>query len=197
MKSADFNQDGIPDLAAADGLNQVAILKGNGDGTFGPAVGYDAGGAFSIAVIDANNDGLPDIAATLSQTGSVHVLLNTGQDVQDISTAVTFGIGAPARVTAGSAFSITVTALDANGNPVPNFRGTVKLSTFDAGASLPAFYTFTAADGGAHRFMATLTTAGPVSISASDPRLATGRNDCSGVRRQPPSCSASLYRRHR
>ena len=41
---ADFNRDGKPDLAVANGgSNTVSILRGNGDGTFAAAVNYATG----------------------------------------------------------------------------------------------------------------------------------------------------------
>ena len=68
---ADVNADGIPDLVATDQcagancLNQglVAVLVGNGDGTFQAAVSYGAGGFLtnSIAVADVNGDRQPDL----------------------------------------------------------------------------------------------------------------------------------------
>ena len=67
---ADFNGDGKPDVAApvpvptTQGAYGVAILLGNGDGTFQPSVIYPtAGQAYAIAAADFNNDGKPDIAA--------------------------------------------------------------------------------------------------------------------------------------
>ena len=62
----DLNGDGIPDLAVANlcGCDMgVAVLLGNGDGTFRTAVAYASGGAFadSIAIADVNGDGKPDL----------------------------------------------------------------------------------------------------------------------------------------
>jgi len=62
---ADFNNDHKPDLAVAGQLNgqSLAILLGNGDGTFTtPAYYYDAG-ATSLAIADFNGDGKLDIDA--------------------------------------------------------------------------------------------------------------------------------------
>ena len=69
---ADVNGDGKPDLVVASscennacegGNGQVAVLLGNGDGTFQAAMIFDSGGYYadSIAVADVNGDGKPDL----------------------------------------------------------------------------------------------------------------------------------------
>jgi predicted SpoU family rRNA methylase len=78
---ADVNGDGIPDLIVAnmctDGSDcnsgSVAVLLGNGDGTFQPAVNYDSGGSYasSLAVADLNGDGKPDIVVTNQCQGNI------------------------------------------------------------------------------------------------------------------------------
>ena len=70
--------------------------------------------------------------------------------------------------TAGTAQSFTVTVKDVGGNTVPGYTGTVHFTSSDPQAILPADYTFTAADNGAHTFSATLKTAGLQSIIATD-----------------------------
>jgi RHS repeat-associated protein len=84
----DFDGDGHPDLAVADSIDKIAILLGNGDGTFRPAGTFPAGSRPSIcdrclAVGDFNRDGKPDLVIGLSlgapsfQMG-VSVLLGNG-----------------------------------------------------------------------------------------------------------------------
>lgn len=70
----DFNQDGVTDLAIADGLgNAVAVLLGNGEGGFMPAVYYHApSGNTDVSAIvagDFDGDGIDDLAATTGYAG--------------------------------------------------------------------------------------------------------------------------------
>ena len=83
--------------------------------------------------------------------------------------------GGPASATAGSPFSITVTALDARGNTASNYTGTVTFTSTDRGTQtvLPPQYTFrsgTGMDNGVHTFTngLTLTTAGQENIGVTD-----------------------------
>ena len=61
-------------------------------------------------------------------------------------------IGGLPGVTHGVAFSLTLTLEDAYGNVVTGYVGTVHFSSSDSTATLPANYTFTAADAGQHTF---------------------------------------------
>jgi len=76
----DFNTDGRPD-AAILGLTSPAlsVLSGNGDGTFGAAVGY-ADGAYpaGLAAGDFNGDGRIDLAITDTRFDSVSIRLQQG-----------------------------------------------------------------------------------------------------------------------
>ena len=73
---------------------------------------------------------------------------------------------------AGMPHTVTVTALDALGNIVTGYTGTVSLSSSDPRAALPGSYTFSAVDAGVHKFPAaaglTLKTAGPQTVIATD-----------------------------
>jgi FG-GAP-like repeat/Abnormal spindle-like microcephaly-assoc'd, ASPM-SPD-2-Hydin len=73
----DFNGDGNPDLAVANGNGSVSVLLGNGDGTFQPAVSYPTQlYAQGVQVGDFNNDGKLDLVMCGSQW--VTVLLGNG-----------------------------------------------------------------------------------------------------------------------
>jgi FG-GAP-like repeat/Abnormal spindle-like microcephaly-assoc'd, ASPM-SPD-2-Hydin len=77
----DFNNDGKLDLAVANftTANSVAILLGNGNGTFQPAVLYPAGEAVGwIAAGDFNGDGKLDLATTNNASNTVSILLRNG-----------------------------------------------------------------------------------------------------------------------
>src|SRR5580704_7812 len=83
---ADLNGDGIPDLAVTCLTGgflisigaYLAILPGNGDGTFGTGSTYELGFTpWAVLTIgDFNQDGKPDVAA--AEGGGLTVLLNDG-----------------------------------------------------------------------------------------------------------------------
>jgi hypothetical protein len=80
----DFDRDGTPDLAVANVINNVSVLLGNGNGSFGPATGYHAGDSpQSLTVGDLRGDGILDLVVAnsglnQSSQGSVSVLLGNG-----------------------------------------------------------------------------------------------------------------------
>src|SRR5207237_1226446 len=100
--------------------------------------------------------------AIASITGSASVLVNP-------ASATSLSVSAPASTTAGSPFSITVTAKDAYNNVATGYLGTVGFAGGGTGATLPGTYTFTAGDAGAHTFGGViLTQAGPRTITLTD-----------------------------
>jgi hypothetical protein len=91
-------------------------------------------------------------------------LTATSNAFEVIGQATKLAVSGPPTATAGTSFSITVTAQDAANNTVTDYTGTVTFSSTDTGVGrlLPANYTFTAGDNGVHTFSngATLVTAG-------------------------------------
>jgi len=82
--------------------------------------------------------------------------------------ATHFSVSAPAAATAGTAFNFTVTALDASNAVATGYAGTLRFTSTDGAATLPAHYTFGAADAGEHTFSATLETVGARTITVTD-----------------------------
>ncbi len=174
---ADFNQDGIADIAVAHGLTDaVSVQQGNADGTFRPGTSYDAGSdPRALVAADYSGDGFPDLAVGNTDFGGPVTVLRNAADLSALAGATGFRVTAPSAVTAGAPFSVTVTAVDASGNPVPGFLGTVHFTSSDPRASLPSFYTFTAADAGTHTFTGlSLVTAGAETVTAVTPHMASG-----------------------
>jgi len=106
---ADVNGDGKLDLLVANYTpsNSVAVLLGNGDGTFQAPVTYSPGGQqpISIAVADVNGDGKPDLLVA-NVAYSVGVLLGNGD-----------GTFQPALSYApGGLNPLSITAADLNGD---------------------------------------------------------------------------------
>jgi hypothetical protein len=89
--AADFNADGIPDLAVVNS-NTVSVLLGNGDGTFQAAASYAVGnGPNAAAVADFNADGILDLAVG-NTDGTVSILLGNGDG--SFQTAQSYAVGA-------------------------------------------------------------------------------------------------------
>ena len=109
----------------------------------------------------------------LISTCSLYLLGGCGTattPVQQVATHFSVTSATPAP-TAGTAFNITVTALDASGQPVANYSGTVHFTSSDAQAVLPASSTIT---NGVGTSSVTLKTAGPQSVTATGADLLTG-----------------------
>jgi hypothetical protein len=79
-------------------------------------------------------------------------------------------LSAPSSVRHGTTFSLTLTVEDAYGNVVTGYVGTVHFTSSDSTATLPADYTFTAADAGVHTFTSTaiLRKRGTQTLSVTD-----------------------------
>jgi hypothetical protein len=119
----DVNGDGNPDLLVANRCvnsgncnGVVAVLFGNGDGTFQPVLTYNSGGyeAQSVAVADVNGDGKPDLVvanvcadSNCTSGGVVGVLLGNGDGT--FKAAMSYGSGGQ------DAESVAVADVDGDG----------------------------------------------------------------------------------
>jgi len=113
----DFNRDGVPDLAVANGgSDSVSVLLGNGDGTFYETRNFATDRSpVSVVVGDFNGDGVADLAVVVSgasgsfgAVGRVSVLL--GNRNGTFQAAWNFGAG-------GGASSVAVSDFNGDGKP--------------------------------------------------------------------------------
>ncbi len=149
----DFDEDGIQDLVATNSsLNNVAVLLGNGDGTFGTAVSYSVNTSgnlgqqpWNVVVGDINQDGHLDLAVASDTAGSVSILQGNGNGTFKAVTYVATGAQQVGSVTLGdfdgdgypdlattSAPDNAVYVLINNGNNTIGF-GAVKKYTMNGG----------------------------------------------------------------
>ncbi|HEY7425012.1 MAG TPA: hypothetical protein VH682_12345 [Gemmataceae bacterium] len=210
---------GYSEVAAAtsigvqsDGKIVVAVQPGapgvwgavrvNADGSLDTSYGNDGGWATVQIGYRSNElasalqpDGRLLLAGaerpTQSSTPNYATLIRLTTDPTPTAASTLRVTGFPTLNNAGIAGSFTVTALDANGNRATGYTGTVHFTSSDPNALLPADYTFTADDNGAHTFTATLNTAGTQSLTATDTATASITGSQSGITVTPASLPAT------
>jgi hypothetical protein len=126
----------------------------------------------------AADQGVHTFSVTLKTAGnqSITVADTTGTVIGEVGITITpaaaaqLVLSAPSSVTHRTTFSVTLTVEDAFGNVVTGYRGTIHFSSSDSSATLPANYTFTAADAGVHTFTQAfiLRTKGKQTLTATD-----------------------------
>jgi hypothetical protein len=134
-------------------------------GDFTATINWGDGTATSNAIVQANGSGVYDVIGThtYKTDGTYAPLVTvTDQGVTPATVSSTADVGGLAArlqvsvttttVTAGSPFTVTITALDGRGNRAYSYAGTVTFSSSDGQAVLPANYTFVAGDLGTHQF---------------------------------------------
>jgi hypothetical protein len=120
----------------------------NGTGSFSSTL--KTAGNQTITPTDTNNSSITGTSNAISVSAAA---------------ATHFVVSAPASATAGTAFFVTVTALDQFSNTATGYHGTVHFSSTDGQATLPANSTLT---NGTGSFSTTLKTAGSQTITATD-----------------------------
>jgi hypothetical protein len=124
----------------------------------------DAGAhTFSVTLKTAGTQSL-----TVRDTVSATITGTQGGISVNAAAATHFKVTAPSRVIIGTPFSVTVVALDDYGNVATGYRGKVHFTSSDHKATLPADYTFTAADNGQHVFRVTLIGGGTQTVTVTD-----------------------------
>jgi hypothetical protein len=186
--AASLTVSGFPSSTTAGVPGSVTVTAKNTNGTM--ATGYTGTVYFS------SSDGqaaLPTEYTFVPGDAGVHtfsaILKTAGTQsltATDTTTAILTGseagitvtptaasqlvVTTPASSTAGSPFSVTLTARDPYNNTATGYTGTVHFTSSDGQASLPGDYGFTAADAGVHTFTngVTLKTAGSQTVTAAD-----------------------------
>jgi uncharacterized delta-60 repeat protein len=156
LGNPDTSYSGTVHFSSSDGLGTVPADYAFGTGDSGSHV-------FSGVILDTA--GAQSVTATDTTRGSITGSLTT---TVSAAAATRFVVSAPTSATAGVAFTETVTALDAFGNVATSYTGTVRFTSSDTQAGLPADYTFTGADGGTHTWSVILKTSGTQSLTAAD-----------------------------
>jgi hypothetical protein len=92
-----------------------------------------------------------------------------GRGMWELATAHLKVTTSVSSVPAGTALSVTVTALDPFGATIPNYSGTIHFTSSDGSAALPADYAFVPGDSGSHTFTGVVfETTGTQTITATD-----------------------------
>jgi uncharacterized delta-60 repeat protein len=150
----------------------TALERLNRDGTVDATFG--SGGLAAAGFAGTAARGTPVIyPATGADAADSGKIVTAGSHVARFlpaapPSAPMFVITESSPITAGAPFSLTVTATDADGNPLTGYTGTVDFGSLDPQALVPPNYPFTPADQGVHTFTAILKTAGPQALFVAD-----------------------------
>lgn len=111
--TADFNNDGHPDLATVDANGGVAVSLNNGSGHFGTPVmtapSLTSLGALGAIATDLNGDGFPDLAV-LTQNSQIVVLINQKNGGFTQTAVLTFPNASTTQNLASGVFNFAFTA---------------------------------------------------------------------------------------
>jgi hypothetical protein len=161
--------------AFAGGSSTASVTASGGVATFA-ALTIDRAGSYTLKVTD----------------GSL-MPASSGSFIVRAAAAGTVSVtGFPTSTTAGASHNFTVTLRDLYGNIATGYTGTVHFTSSDHKATLPANYTFSAADAGMHTFSVTLKTSGTQSITATDNTTASLTGTEGGIKVNPAAASKFL-----
>ena len=177
FRGVSFSNGVITDLGTLPGGSTTLPAAINSAGTI-VGTTETAGGGAPHAFIYSNGT-LADLSLRVTIPGVANIepiaindegqILVYGEDTSKAylltPAVVHFSVSAPSSVQAGSQFTVTVSALDASGNAVTSYGGTLQLSSTDPAALLPGTGTL---PGGTGTFVVTLHTGGPQTIAAAD-----------------------------
>jgi hypothetical protein len=159
---ADFNGDGIADLALGNAssttANNMSILLGNGDGTFQTPVNYQVSSPTLLVAGEFNGDGRTD----LYTGGSLYLGATT-----TLGLTATGGTPQAARVGAAFGTPLQVTVKDSTGNPVSGVTVTFAAPPSGASAVLSGGSAVTNASGVASVTATANSTAGSYTVTAN------------------------------
>jgi prepilin-type N-terminal cleavage/methylation domain-containing protein len=162
--------------------NPLALLPGNYTFVAGDAGVHTFTNGVTLRTSPSQMVTVNDTVQTL-KTGTATVSVTA-------ASASNLTVSAPASATAGTPISVTVTAKDAGGSTVTGYTGRVHFTSTDGAATLPADYTFLAADNGSHSFSVTLNTAGSRTVTATDTTQSTVTGTSGTVTVSSPSPSS-------
>ena len=125
-----------------------------------------------LAATSCSDTSVPDGTYTYTVTAVFHswTAPSTPSIAITVDALSLFAVTAPASTTAGTPFTVTITAKDQSDNTIAGYLGTVHFVSSDPNAPIvPADYTFIAADNGTHTFTngVTLNTAPSQSITVN------------------------------
>jgi len=182
---ADFNGDGIPDIASIGQYDNYApdllqVVLGNADGSFGPPVNTTVPATLAFAVADFNGDGILDVA--WSNQNSIYVYQGNGDG--------TFSAGPVTTTQTGT----VLLAADLNGDGRPDLVMAGMAIAINQGGGmfkLTEWYQNPSGNGGAagdfrHRGL-------PDLIVAGDYYENSGSGTFHGPRSYPAGCGQCAY----
>ena len=165
-----FTITGFPSSTTAGTVETITVTARDANGNVAPS--YRGTISFTStdrqAVLPASytftnvNQGVHTFAATLKTAGTQSITATdtstgsiTGSESGITITpaaASQFIMNAPSSLVSGAKFSMMLEVEDAYGNVVTGYTGTVHFTSSDSTATLPANFTFTAADDGVYTF---------------------------------------------